>query len=78
MIGKASVFAIVLLAPGFAFAADSTATTAAPAPAVHDTASATTTKSDVKSDSAPKGKVAKAKTHKDKAGVAEKKTDQKS
>jgi len=78
MIGKATIFAIVLLAPGFAFAADSAATTAAPAAAAHDTASATTgAKSDVKTG--VKQTVAKAKTHKAKAGAAvEKKADQKS
>jgi len=59
MIGKATVFAFLLLAPGIAFAADSAATAAAPA---HDTASAaTSTKPDVKTDG--KQTVVKAKTH---------------
>jgi hypothetical protein len=44
MIGKATVFAIAMLAPGFAFAADSGATGTAPAVAAHETA-------DVKPDS---------------------------
>jgi len=86
MIGKATVFAIVLLAPGIAFAADSTATTAAPAPAAHDAASAaTSTKSDVKTDakqdvkSDVKEKVVKAKTHhKAKTGTDAAKPAQKS
>lgn len=78
MIGKASVFAVVLLAPGIAFAADSAATAAAPAAAAHDTASpATSTKSDVKSD--VKQKVVKARTHhKGKAGADSAKPAQKS
>lgn len=78
MIGKATVFAFALLAPGIAFAADSAATTAAPAAAAHDTASAAT---NTKSDGKPvvKQNVAKAKTHKAKAGAAvQKKADQKS
>ncbi|MDE2474329.1 MAG: hypothetical protein KGO48_04715 [Alphaproteobacteria bacterium] len=78
MIGKASVFAFALLAPGIAFAADSAATAAAPAAAAHDTAStATNAKSDAKTG--VKQTVAKAKTHKTKAGAAvQKKADQKS
>ena len=78
MIGKATIFAIVLLAPGFAFAADSTATAAAPAAAAHDTAgAANSAKADAKTD--VKQTVAKAKRHKGKAGAEEqKKTDQKS
>ena len=45
MIGKATVFAIAMLAPGFAFAADSGATTGtAPAVAAHE-------KTDAKRDS---------------------------
>lgn len=77
MIGKATVFAIALLAPGLAFAADSAATVTTPPAAAHDAASAATgTKSDVK---APATKnVAKAKTHKAKAGTAAPKTEQKS
>lgn len=78
MIGKTTIFAMALLAPGIAFAADSAATTVAPATAAHDTASATTSaKSDAKT--VVKQKVAKAKTHKTKAGAAvQKKADQKS
>lgn len=74
MIGKATVFAIVLLAPGIAFAADSAATAAAPATAAHDTATAgTVTKSGTTQ------KVVKAKTHhKAKAGTDAVKPAQKS
>ena len=78
MIGKASVFAFALLVPGIAFAADSAVTAVAPAAAAHDTAvTSTNAKSDAKTG--VKEKVAKAKTHKHKAGAAaEKKVDQKS
>ncbi len=84
MIGKATVFAIVMLAPGFAFAADTGTTGAAPAVTTHDSATTVTGKSDVKSDVKAKPdstvKTAKAKGHKTKAGVpaVEKKTDTKS
>ena len=85
MIGKATVFAIVMLAPGFAFAADTGTTGAAPAVTAHDSATAVTTgKSDVKSDVKAKPdstvKTAKAKGHKTKAAVpaVEKNTDTKS
>lgn len=78
MIGRATIFAIALMAPGFAFAADSAVTNAAPAAAAHETAGATTAKADVKADakSDTKAKVAKGKGHKAKAG--ENKTEQKS
>ena len=55
MIGRATVFAIVLLAPGLAFAADSASTSAAPPVSAHDTAGTTAApKSDVKSDAKAK------------------------
>lgn len=78
MIGKATVFAFALLAPGVAFAADPAAVAAAPATAAHDTAaSPTSAKSDAKTG--VKQKVAKTKTHKGKAdAAAPKKADQKS
>lgn len=78
MIGKATVFAVALLAPGIAFAADSAATAAVPAAAAHDTANATTSaKPDVKTDVKPK--VVKAKGHhKAKAGTDAVKPAQKS
>ncbi len=89
MIGKATVFAIVMLAPGLAFAADSAATANAPAVAAHEKADSTTAVKpavkDAKSTSADAKtagktvKTAKAKTHKAKVTPdAEKKTDSKS
>jgi hypothetical protein len=85
MIGKATVFAIVMLAPGFAFAADTGTAGAAPAVTAHDSATTVTTgksdvKSDVKANPDSTVKTAKAKGHKTKAAVpaAEKKTDTKS
>ena len=84
MIGKATVFAIAMLAPGLAFAADSASTGAAPAAAAHDAATTgTAAKADVKSDATTKAattvKTAKAKGHKNKAAPAvEQKTDSKS
>jgi hypothetical protein len=56
MIGKATVFAIAMLAPGFAFAADSAATGAAPAVTAHENADASATvKTDSKTDSVKSG-----------------------
>ena len=89
MIGKATVFAIVMLAPGFAFAADSAATATAPAVVAHEKAdSATAVKTDGKDAKSTTAdaktavktvKTAKAKTHKAKVVPgAEKKTDSKS
>jgi hypothetical protein len=82
MIAKATVFAIVLLAPGFAFAADSGTSVVVPPAGAHDTAGApAAAKSDVKSDVTVKAgvKTAKAKGHKNKTAPAtEKKTETKS
>jgi hypothetical protein len=50
MIGKATVFAIAMFAPGFAFAADSAATGAAPAVAAHEKADTAAAKTDSKTD----------------------------
>lgn len=92
MIGKATIFAVALLAPGIAFAADSVSTSTAPAVTTHDSAgTGAAAKADVKSDAKADVKVdakakpdaavvktAKAKAHKAKAVPAvDKKTDTK-
>jgi triphosphoribosyl-dephospho-CoA synthetase len=85
MIGKATVFAIVMLAPGLAFAAASAATESKPAVTAQEKAdSSTAVKADTKSTTADTKtaktvKTAKAKTHKAKVlPDTEKKTDSKS
>ena len=64
MIGKATVFAIAMLAPGFAFAADSGATGTAPAVAAHEKADASAAvKTDSKTDSVKSGVTADSKAN---------------
>jgi hypothetical protein len=52
MIGKATIFAVAMLAPGFAFAADSAVTGAAAAAPTHESAAV---KTDSKTDSVKSG-----------------------